>query len=423
MQRVRARFSRLCARAAVLSFPAAVGRRFYADRCLLRAAALAYASIFSIVPLFAVMFAVLKGLGVQRRLEPLLLSRLSLSPETTTAIIGYIDHTNVSTLGTLGAALLLVTVVSTLSGIEESFNHIWRVGRGRTVWRRVSDYLSVVLLTPFLLLAAVAMTSVLHLHQLLAWVEQNVPAGSVLVQGWRYIPIAVNAVALAVLYAVMPNRRPSPVAIAVGAVVAGVAWQAVQWTYVSLQIGVAHYNAIYGALSQLPVTLAWLYVSWAVVLGGAEVAAVYELGAEAGAAALPVNPAAVALEVLVRAARAFAGIGGAVDPLAVARALRVEPSTVADITAALAERGWLVPVDGPHQRYVLARDPGTIGLAALADERGEEGVPTGCAAEVHAVFHAVSAAGRDAWAQWRLADVLNRTPSAAADPSAGPEET
>src|SRR5262249_37473452 len=145
-------------------FASAVAQRFYADQCLMRASALAYTSLLSIVPLMALMFAVLKGLGVQHRLEPVLLSRLSLSPETTELIIGYIDKTNVSTLGALGAATLVFTVISVLGTIEASFNHIWRVTRQRTLWRQVTDYLGVVLLTPFLLLAGAALTSASRVH-------------------------------------------------------------------------------------------------------------------------------------------------------------------------------------------------------------------------------------------------------------------
>ena len=111
------------------AYGAAAVRRFLADQCLMRASALAYISLLSIVPLLALMFAVLKGLGVQHRLEPLLLSRLSLDQETSDLIIGYIDRTNVSTLGALGAATLVLTVVSVLGNVQTSFNAIWRVRR------------------------------------------------------------------------------------------------------------------------------------------------------------------------------------------------------------------------------------------------------------------------------------------------------
>ena len=91
-------------------FLAAVGRRFYADNCLRHASALAYTTLLSLVPLLALMFSILKGLGVQRRLEPILLSRLALDQTVVDQIIGFIDNTNVGTLGALGAAALVLTV-------------------------------------------------------------------------------------------------------------------------------------------------------------------------------------------------------------------------------------------------------------------------------------------------------------------------
>ena len=244
-------------------------RRFYGDRCLEAAAALTYTSLLSLVPLFALMFAVLKGLGAQNRLEPLLLSRLSLDPEVTGRMLGWIDHTNVGTIGALGAVFLIFTVISVLGGIESIFNMVWRVARGRTWWRKITDYVSVVLLIPFLLLFAVGITSALREQTILRELLEVDVLHGVALAALRLAPIAMNVVALGILYAVMPNRRPHPKSIAIGALVAGCAWQLVQTAYVALQIGVARANAIYGALAQLPVTLVWIYVSWAVVLAGA----------------------------------------------------------------------------------------------------------------------------------------------------------
>jgi len=391
-------------------FLVAVGRRFYNDQCLVFASALAYTSLLSIVPLFAVMFAVLKGLGVQHRLEPILLSRLSLTQETTDSIIGYIDHTNVSTIGALGAVALLLTVVSVLGSIEASLNHIWRVTQGRATWRKITDYLSVVMLTPFLLLAAVAITSSLQARRVLDSLLETQYVGDAVMQGLRTLPIVMNALAIGMLYAVMPNRRQHPVAITIGALVAGIVWQAVQWTYVKLQIGVANYSAIYGALSQLPVTLVWLYVSWAVILAGAELAACYELGTVAGNPwSVQVSRAVIALEVLLHSAHAFAAGGSSVDPLAVARALGVDAGVVASVCDALAQRGWLAAVEGG--RYVLARDPATIELGALV-ETPDGGVPPRSSdPRVQKFLETVRAAEQHAWADWRLADVMKLGPS------------
>ena len=395
---------RLLRHAAAFLF--AVGRRFYDDQCLMRASALAYTSLLSIVPLFALMFAVLKGLGVQHRLEPLLLSRLALQPETASTMVDYIDRTNVSTLGSLGAAALVLTVISVLGSIEASLNHIWRVVYGRSVWRKVTEYLSVVLLTPFLLLVAVTITSSLQVQQLLGWLQQHQYLGEAAVQGLQLVPVLFNIVAIGALYAIMPNRRQSPAALLAGAVVAGAAWQAVQVTYVRLQIGMAGYSAIYGALSQVPVTLVWLYVSWTVVLAGAEVAAVCEFGVapDHGVDGRPTS-AAVALHMLVRVARAFAAGGHPIDARTIARELDVGVDVVGSLARWMVERGWLVARDDTGH-WLLARDAGGIDLAALATLDTAGPVPAACDASVRLVCDTVTGAGRAAWARLRLADVM-----------------
>jgi membrane protein len=362
----------------------AVAWRFWDDGCLLHASALTYTTLLSLVPLLALMFAVLKGLGVQRRLEPLLLSRLSLDPEATERVLTYIDHTNVGTLGALGAAALVATVVSVLGSIEGSFNHIWRVRRGRTWRRKATDYISTVLITPFLLLGAVAITSSVREQALLRWMLQTEYVGQAAVRLLGLAPVVINAVALGILYAIMPNRRPHVASIVAGAIAAGCAWQVVQREYVSLQIGVAHYNAIYGALAQVPVTLVWIYVSWAVVLAGAELAAVWEFGPQSAGATTTTYRWAVALHVLLRAAEHFRSGGGPVAPQPLARELRTDRALVAETAEKLRRRGLLVALEGPEESYVLARDPATIDLAALPELMSGNDVPPGCDPRVRA---------------------------------------
>jgi membrane protein len=395
----------------VFEFIGVVARRFYDDQCLMRASALAYTSLLSMVPLLALMFAVLKGLGVQHRLEPFLLSRLSLSPETTELIISYIDRTNVSTLGALGAATLIVTVISVLGTIEASFNHIWRVTRQRSLWRQVTDYLSVVLLTPFLLLAGAAITSASQVQTILQWVLTNGYVGPVAMQTVRLSPIFINATALGVLYAVMPNRRPSGRPIVASALLAGLAWYLIQWAYVTLQIGVAGYSAVYGGLAQLPVTLVWLYVSWVVVLGGAEIAAVLELGTGARGAGIGVpDRQAIALHILVRAADYLLKGGEAVEPQRVARQLRLDVGTVASICTELEELGWLVPVEGHPHRSVLARAPEAIVLEGLNRFAVVQWVPPECDPRACRAIENLRAREHGLWSALTLADVLGIEP-------------
>ncbi|MGH7786906.1 MAG: YihY/virulence factor BrkB family protein [Candidatus Binatia bacterium] len=383
-----------------------VARRFYADQCLMRASALAYTSLLSIVPLMALMFAVLKGLGVQNRLEPVLLSRLSLTPDTTALIIDAIDRTNVGTLGALGATTLLFTVVSVLGTIEASFNFIWRVDRQRSLWRQVTDYVSVVMLTPFLLLAAVAITSAAQVQLVLQWVLTNGYLGGVALRALTLSPILINAVALGVLYAVMPNRRPAWRPTVASALVAGAAWHVVQVAYVNLQIGVARNDAIYGALAQLPVTLLWLYLSWTIVLAGAELAAVLELGAAADNQGRRVpRSEVVALHVLVRAADAFEQGTGGIDLPAVAAELRMDLGTAQRTADHLIARGWLARLEDTG-RLVLTRAPGQIALAQLKELAPTPAITRRCDPRVRAALSALHHSRNVGWGEMSLADVL-----------------
>src|SRR5262249_7870248 len=156
------------------------------------------------------------------------------------------------------------------------------------------------------------------------WLVHSAYIGTAAMNALKLAPVVINAIAIGVLYAVMPNRRPSPAAVAVGAIFAGIAWHLGQLAYIEFQIGMANYHAIYGALSQLPIRLVWLYVSWVVVLVGAEIAAVFEFGWEHldGAPPRP-NGAAVRLHLLVRAAESFRGERRGVEPIRMARELRV----------------------------------------------------------------------------------------------------
>ena len=380
--------------------------RFYGDQCLVRASALAYTSLLSLVPLLAVMFSVLKGLGAESRLESVLLSRLGLDAETTDLIISYIDRTNFGTLGALGAAMLILTVISVLGNIEASLNVIWRVAQPRGLWRKVTDYVGVVMLTPFLLLAATTITSAGQAHSLMQWVLDNGYLGGFAVRMLRLSPIVINAAGIAVLYAVMPNRRPAWGPLLVGALFAGFAWHIAQLGYVSLQVGVARNNAIYGALAQLPVTLVWLYVSWAVVLAGAELATVLEFGEDAVQQPGAEREEAIALELLVRAGDAFAKGTGGVDLPVVASALRTDLGIIQEAAAPLIRRGWLVPVEERPGRYVLGCDATRIALGDLAGASLVDALPKRIDARVRRALGDRADDVSKIWAARTLADLL-----------------
>ena len=341
---------------------------FLKDRCLLRASALTYASLLSLVPFLALMFALLKGLGVQRRLEPVLLEKFTGgSQEVMSKILEYIDHTNVSSLGVLGMLTLLVTVVMVLKNMEQSFNWIWKVKRGRTWMRTVSDYLSVLVIAPISVLVAMSLTTWFSSQGFIARMESIWLVGDFYRFMIKLTPFVVLWIAFTVCYIFMPNTRVGIDAALLGGVVGGTLWQFAQWGYVRYQIGVAKYNAIYGALSQLPILLVWIYVSWVILLLGAEIAFAYQnLGRYTESKIVAFNKehsiAYRLLEVLKAVVRRFANGETPYTINTLSESLQVPRTLLAPPLTRLEDLGWIAALDGRETYIVFQRPPDKMPL-------------------------------------------------------------
>ncbi|MBW2476695.1 MAG: YihY family inner membrane protein [Deltaproteobacteria bacterium] len=248
-----------------------VVRDFVADRCLLKASALTFTTLLSIVPLLALMFSVLKGFGVQNVLEPLLLQQLAVgSSDAVNKLIEYINNTNVARLGIFGLIFLIIAVLTLLSNIEDSFNSVWGVVETRPLLRRFTDYFSVVTIGPVFVVAAISMTSSLQSQGLVQNLLGKAYVGEVFLLLFKVLPFMVMWLVFAGLYLFMPNIKVSPKAALIGGIFGGTLWQISQWLYVNFQIGVAKYNAIYGTMAALPIFMVWIYLSWMIVLLGLE---------------------------------------------------------------------------------------------------------------------------------------------------------
>lgn len=250
-----------------------VWREFWRDSSLLRASGLTYTTLLTLVPLLALMFALLKGLGVQRVLEPFILERLTGgSHAVTQQIMEYVSRIHVGSLGTLGITFLFVTMILVLTNIEMAFNQIWQVDRGRPWLRKCSDYLGLVVILPVAMFVAVSLTTFVKSHL----VTQELLTIDVLGRTYVYLlklaPFFVMWLAFSFIYLFMPNTRVNPISASAGGIIGGTLWQFCQWAYIHYQFGFRTYGAIYGALSQLPMFLIWVFVSWIILLLGAEVA-------------------------------------------------------------------------------------------------------------------------------------------------------
>jgi membrane protein len=242
---------------------------FKRERCVEKAAALTYSSLLALVPLLAIMFALLKGLGVHNTMEPLLLKYLaSGSDEVVSNVLGYINNTNVGSLGAVGLITLLLTVLFLLSNIEKAFNSLWQVRENRSWFRKFADYFSVITFGPLFLLAAISMSSSLRSQTLVQWILEQPWLGEAVIMALEITPFVVIWAAFIFLYLFMPNTKVNFSAAAVGGVTAGTLWLISQWGYVSFQIGVGKYNAIYGTMAALPVFMIWMYIAWMIALAG-----------------------------------------------------------------------------------------------------------------------------------------------------------
>ncbi|HJV67279.1 MAG TPA: YhjD/YihY/BrkB family envelope integrity protein [Geomonas sp.] len=254
-----------------------VAGNFFANNNLLRATALSFTTLLSLVPLLALAFSVLKGLGAQNLLAPLIIKQMAAgSEEAVNRIITYIGNTNMRSVGAIGMAALLYTSISMLASVEEAFNSIWAVIETRSFYRKFSDFVSVLVSAPLLLLAATSIATTLHSERLMGWLLQNAYVGDVFLFLLSLTQYVVVWIALFLLYLLIPNTRVRYDSALIGAVLAGTAWELAQWVYIHFQVGASRYNAIYGTLAALPILMVWIYTSWIIVLFGMEVVAAHQ---------------------------------------------------------------------------------------------------------------------------------------------------
>jgi membrane protein len=244
--------------------------KFMADRCTTLASALSFSSMLSIVPFLAILLAILKALDVHTTLAPMLLSNVAVgSQEVLARILRYISNTHVGSLGAVGLVTLFLSVMATLDTIEEAFNQICGIGRGKAVHHKLRDYLIVIFGIPILIALAVSLTTSLQHQGVVQWFLGLPGIGKLLLL--RLVPFLSIWIALVCLYFFIPNVRVRLRHALAGGLIAGIAWQVVQWTFIHFQLGVSRYNAIYGTLALLPVFMIWIYTSWIIVLAGMEI--------------------------------------------------------------------------------------------------------------------------------------------------------
>ena len=248
-----------------------------ADRIQLRASALTFYSLLSVVPVFAMLFGIAKGFGFEKSLKKYLLANLEGQEEVFSWILSFsevmLEETKGSVIAGVGIVVLIWAIVRVLGNIESSFNHVWGIKKARSVGRKITDYLSIMLICPILFVLASAVT-VLITGQVEIIVQKISILGVIspaIIFTLKLLPYCVIWVLFTFVFVFLPNTKVNFSSGALAGILAGTLYQLFQYAYISSQIYVAKYNAIYGSFAALPLFILWLQISWLIVLFGAEI--------------------------------------------------------------------------------------------------------------------------------------------------------
>ncbi|MBT8119794.1 MAG: YihY family inner membrane protein [Gammaproteobacteria bacterium] len=246
----------------------------------LRAMSLVYTTLLSMVPLLAVSFSVLKGFGVHNQLEPTLISLLDPLGEKgvriSQQIISFVDNMKVGVLGSVGMLFLIFTVLSLVKKIETAFNFTWHISVTRNIFQRFSNYLSVILIGPFLLFTAAGVTASFNSSTVLEKISAIEPFGTMILFAGELLPYILTIITFTVMYALIPNTKVRFTSALLGAIVATILWKSIGTLFTMFIVNSTNYTAIYSTFAIMIIFMIWIYVSWLIVLTGASISYYYQ---------------------------------------------------------------------------------------------------------------------------------------------------
>lgn len=349
-------------------------RGFIRDAGFHHASALAFDTVLALVPLLVIVIGTLRGLGayqlfVDTTIEPWIDQTFGPSPdgvvtlrEAFMQVLELGEHADLEALGFVGFVVLLYLVLILLTTVETTLNRIWGAKKPRTLMRRAVDYAAILFVLPLGLIFATALGSTVGDFASLGPLRSVVRLS---------VAVAGASAVLTFLYLVMPHTRIRFGSALLGGIVAGLLWHGGLVAYATFQLGVARYNALYSSFATLPLFLVWIFVSWLVVLFGAEVAAAHQderafrwRVREGEASAHTRRQLGLHFGAAIAEAFVSGDLPPTLDQLATSAAVPVRLAE--GVLSDLADRGLLLKAERSGQAaYVLARDPGAVRLSHL----------------------------------------------------------
>lgn len=251
-------------------------RGFLNDKVMLRASALTFYTLLSVIPIVAIAFAIAKGFGLDQNLEELITKELQAHEEVLSWLLQNarvaLEETKGGYIAGVGVVILFWSVMSLLDQIESSFNHIWQIRSSRPWYRKFTDYITIMLVAPVFIILSSSITLFIstQLSNYMAMapiLDFFKPVISFLI---KLAPYFLTWIALTILFIVMPNAKVKLGSALISGIIAGSILQILQYLYIDLQFGITKLSAIYGTFAAVPLFIIWLQSSWIIVLLGAE---------------------------------------------------------------------------------------------------------------------------------------------------------
>ncbi|MEC7358740.1 MAG: virulence factor BrkB family protein [Pseudomonadota bacterium] len=245
-------------------------KRCREDNITISAGHLAYVTLLSLVPFIMVTFTIMSAFpafaSVRSKLEHFVFSNFV--PTASDVVHKYMTDFvgNASQMSAIGILSLLLVALMLISNVDKTLNRIWRTQSDRPIVYTFAIYWMVITLGPMLIGSSVVVSS--YLTGLAAFTEEYTPGlGTFLLS---LVPSGAAMLAFTILYMVVPNRRVFARHALVGAIVATIAFEITKSGFALYVTNFPSYELIYGALAVVPILFLWVYLSWIIVLFGAE---------------------------------------------------------------------------------------------------------------------------------------------------------
>jgi len=359
-------------------------RGFNEDKIQIRASALSFYTLLSIVPILAMVFGIAQGFGLQEYLKTTLTEEFKEHQDMLVTLLGFVEkylgRINEGYITGIGLLILFWTVLKVLSNIEDSFNNIWRIKKSRMFTRKFTDYISLVVIAPVLLIIA----SSFNVSRMES-ISESIPflryLDSFLKLMVTLLSFTLIWFVFTLVYIVIPNTKVKFVPALIAGIIAGSMFQVLQWGYVNFQSLLSSYGAIYGTFAALPLFMIWLELSWLIVLLGAEISYAYQNAVTYEQEAEGVNVSLKDKKVLMllvtkRIIRNFVEGKPAMNATEIALDLSIPVRIVRDIIYILLSSKIIIETINQELRevaYQPAIDPSIITVSYVIDETDKLG--------------------------------------------------